>query len=95
MRHNFASEREPALWRVLPTVEQLQTAWEKKAANGRFTRFHAALAAGLAKLMKYYEGFDLKPAIILSLGSFSFLSIKISIDPGACQFLTPSSSLTM
>ena len=73
MRHHFASECELALWRVLPMVEQLQTAWEKKAENGQFTCFHVALAAGLAKLMKYYKGFDLKPTIILSLSLFSLL----------------------
>jgi hypothetical protein len=56
------------LWRVLPAIEELQTAWEAKCANPRFAVYQTAINDGLAKLNKYYSRFDEKPAYILALG---------------------------
>jgi hypothetical protein len=64
----FSSERLPTLWRALPAIEQLQTAWEHKRDSPQFAPYYQAITDGLAKLQKYYSRFDQKPAYILALG---------------------------
>lgn len=64
----FSSERLPTLWRALPAIEQLQTAWEAKRDHLHFARYRGAINDGLAKLQKYYSRFNEKPSFILALG---------------------------
>jgi hypothetical protein len=64
----FSAEKRPTLWRALPLIEDLQTAWEKKRASVRFSRYHDAIDDGLAKLNKYYSRFDEKIAYMIALG---------------------------
>jgi hypothetical protein len=66
----FSSEKEPTLWRALPALEDLQTAWETKHANDKYLLYKAALSAGLDKLKKYYFRLDEKPSFVLGLGKF-------------------------
>jgi hypothetical protein len=68
----FSAEKRPTLWRALPAIEELQTAWEAKRDDERFSAYRMAINDGLAKLNKYYSRFDEKPAYILALGMFSF-----------------------
>ncbi|KAG6913746.1 hypothetical protein DXG01_004555 [Tephrocybe rancida] len=65
--HYFSSEKQPTLWRALPALESLQTEWEDKLFKHQWALFHAAIHAGLAKLIKYYMKFDHKPVYILAL----------------------------
>jgi hypothetical protein len=69
----FSAEKRPTLWRVLPAVEELQTAWEKKRDNSRYAQYRDALEDGLAKINKYYSRFDEKPSYIIALGMFACL----------------------
>ena len=55
------------LWRALPVIENLQTAWEAK-----YAMYHDAINDGLEKLKKYYSHFDQKPIYILALGEWAF-----------------------
>jgi hypothetical protein len=64
----FSAEKEPTLWRVLPTIEELQTAWESKRDKPAFSKYREAINDGLDKINKYYSRFDEKPAFILALG---------------------------
>lgn len=64
----FSAEKEPTLWRVLPTIEELQTAWEAKREKPAFAKYRDAIHDGLEKINKYYLRFDEKPAFILALG---------------------------
>ncbi len=64
-----SAEKRPTLWRALPLIEELQTAWERKRDNPRFARYRSAINDGLAKLNKYYSRFDEKPAYIIALGN--------------------------
>jgi hypothetical protein len=57
----------PTLWRVLPAIERLQTAWEAKRDDEKYALYVSALNDGLDKLRKYYTRFDKKPAYILAL----------------------------
>ena len=66
----FSSEKEPTLWRALPALEELQTAWEKRRDDCKYTLYEGALSAGLAKLKKYYFRLDEKPSFVLALGKF-------------------------
>jgi hypothetical protein len=58
------------LWRALPALEELQTAWEDKWKLEHFALYRDAIDAGLAKLQKYYPRIDAKPVFILALGMF-------------------------
>jgi hypothetical protein len=58
------------LWRVLPAIEELQTAWEAKLDSLEFFDYHPAINDGLDKLKKYYSRFDKKPSYILALSKF-------------------------
>jgi hypothetical protein len=58
------------LWRALPAIEELQTAWEEKHDKPRYALYRAAINDGLTKLNKYYSRFDEKPSYILGLGMF-------------------------
>jgi hypothetical protein len=68
LQHCFSYERLPTLWRALPAIEALQTAWEAKRDDPRFAIYSDAINEGLAKLQKYYSRFDEKPSYVLSLG---------------------------
>ena len=68
MLHHFSAEKRPMLWRVLPVIEELQTAWEAKHDNPKYTLYHDAINDGLNKFNKYYSCFDQKPSFILALG---------------------------
>jgi hypothetical protein len=68
----FSSEKEPTLWRALPALEELQTAWEKKRENPKYDLYKDALAKGLDKIGKYYSRLDDKPSFVLALGKYFF-----------------------
>jgi len=68
IQHYFSPKRQPTLWRALPAIEELQTAWEAKRDNVRYAPYKTALTDGLNKLNKYYSRFDEKPNYVLSLG---------------------------
>ncbi|PPQ73449.1 hypothetical protein CVT25_000097, partial [Psilocybe cyanescens] len=63
----FSSEKQPTLWRALPALEELQSAWEKKSESARYILYKDPLTDGLAKLGKYYSQLDEKPSFILAL----------------------------
>lgn len=67
----FSAKKPPTLWRVLPAIEDLQTAWEKKRDSPRFAQYRDALSDGLANINKYYSRFDEKPSYIIALGTFT------------------------
>lgn len=75
MQHCFSSEQLPTLWRALPAIEALQTAWEAKHDDPHFAIYCDAINEGLAKLQKYYSRFDEKPSYVLALGK---LPLKLS-----------------
>ena len=66
--HYFSSETHPTLWRVLPAIERLQSAWEAKRDDPKYILYREALTDGLEKIKKYYLRFDEKPVYILALG---------------------------
>jgi len=68
IQQHFSSDKKPTLWRALPAIERLQTAWESKASDPKYNLYRDALSDGLKKLKKYYTCFDEKPAYVLSLG---------------------------
>jgi hypothetical protein len=68
--HHFSADKNPTLYRALPALEDLQSAWEAKLEDPQFELYHDAIKDSLAKLMKYYQKFDEKPAYILALGTF-------------------------
>lgn len=59
------------MWRALPAIEELQTAWEAKRDSPRYAVYRPAITDGLNKLNKYYSRFDEKPGFILALGKLS------------------------
>ncbi|KAG6822072.1 hypothetical protein H0H92_015451, partial [Tricholoma furcatifolium] len=63
----FSSEKEPTLWRAIPALERLLSAWEAKKKKPRFEIYKDALSAGLAKITKYYLLLDQKPSFVLAL----------------------------
>ncbi|RDB17317.1 hypothetical protein Hypma_001667 [Hypsizygus marmoreus] len=70
----FSAEKQPTLWRALPALEELQTAWEKKCDDPHYAPYRDALTDGLEKLNKYYALLnkyyallDKKPAFVLAL----------------------------
>jgi hypothetical protein len=69
------------LWRALPALEELQSAWEKKRDSPAFELYKDALTEGLEKLNKYYSRLDEKPSFVLALGKlskrFSFFSTHL------------------
>jgi hypothetical protein len=68
IQQTFSAEKRPALWQVLPAIEEFQTAWEAKHNNPKYATYRTAINDGLAKLNKYYSRFDEKPSYILALG---------------------------
>ena len=71
IQQSFSAEKQPTLWRALPMIEELQTAWEAKCGNPHFAMYQKAINDGLEKLNKYYLWFDEKPAYILALGKLT------------------------
>ena len=73
----FSAEKHPTLWRALPTIKELQTTWEAKRDNDRFSVYQTAINNGLGKLAKYYLWFNKKPAYVIAL-STSFFELQAS-----------------
>jgi hypothetical protein len=71
----FSSETKPTLWRAVPAIERLQTAWESKRDDKKYVIYRNAINDGLAKLQKYYMRFDDKPAFVLALGTLFWLKV--------------------
>jgi len=71
----FSADTHPTLWRVLPALEDLQTAWEKKRDAPKYSLYKDALTNGLGKLGKYYSRLDEKPSFILALGKYCCLTV--------------------
>jgi len=82
--HYFSSERHPTLWRAIPAIERLQSAWEAKRDHPRYELYSKALTDGLEKIRKYYLRFDEKPAYIVSL-STSQCSVTSINTPLTCM----------
>ena len=53
---------------MLPVLEELQTAWEKKHDTPKYVLYKPALTNGLEKLRKHYSRLDDKPSFVLALG---------------------------
>jgi len=64
----FSAEKVPTLWRAIPALEDLLTAWEAKTEDTKYLDYHEGLSDGIDKIRKYYCQFDSKPAYVLSLG---------------------------
>ncbi|KIK78607.1 hypothetical protein PAXRUDRAFT_163534, partial [Paxillus rubicundulus Ve08.2h10] len=63
----FSSDRLPMLWRAIPAIEELETAWETKCDAACFALYKEAVQRGLQKIGKYYNRFNEKPVYILAL----------------------------
>ncbi|KAG2038722.1 hypothetical protein BDR03DRAFT_861397 [Suillus americanus] len=63
----FSSEQQPTLWRSIPAIKELQTAWEAKLTTSKYILYKDAIQKGLDKLGKYYQKFDNKPVYVLAL----------------------------
>lgn len=74
--HHFSADKYPGLYRALPALEDLQSAWEAKLEESRYDIYHEAIEDGLNKLNKYYCRFDEKPAYILALSKFCSTMIQ-------------------
>jgi hypothetical protein len=72
IQQTFSAEKRPTLWRALPAIEELQTAWEAKRNDPQYVAYRTVINDGLTKLNKYYSRFDEKPAYILALSMFYF-----------------------
>jgi hypothetical protein len=55
IQQHFSAEKQPTLWRMLPALEALQSAWEAKRDKCQYLLYRDALNAGLLKLKKYYS----------------------------------------
>ncbi len=80
----FSSEKQATLWRALPALEELQTAWETKRDSVKYSLYKDALDDGLTKIGKYYSRLDQKPAFVLALGklvSFNYLPELSNNEP--------------
>ncbi|KAF8882596.1 hypothetical protein BD779DRAFT_1444716, partial [Infundibulicybe gibba] len=73
--HHFSEDKCPSLYRALPAIEELQTAWEKKRNSTRFAKYSDGLDNALAKIKKYYTKFDDKPVYVLALVLHPYYSL--------------------
>ncbi|KAF8495240.1 hypothetical protein F5888DRAFT_1616033, partial [Russula emetica] len=76
LQHCFSSEQLPMLWRALPAIEALQTAWEAKHDDPHFAIYYNVIDEGLAKLKKYYSRFDEKPSYVLALALHPYYKLE-------------------
>lgn len=74
LQQHFSDEKQVTLFCDVPAFEAIQTAWEAKADDPRYSQYQAAIQNGLQKLGKYYSQFDDKPVYILALGKFYLYS---------------------
>ena len=74
------------LWRALPMLEQLQSAWEKKQDSPKYALYKDVLSDGLEKVGKYYCRLNEKHSFVLALGktSIPLMERHILINPLKC-----------
>lgn len=75
----FSSEQHPTLWRAIPALEELLTAWEAKKEVPKYAQFNRAIEAAVLKVKKYYNKLDDKPVFVLALGTFTLVLFPVSI----------------
>jgi hypothetical protein len=63
---------------VIPALEELQSSWDKKRDDPKYSLYKDALADGLAKLCKYYSCLDKKLSFVLTLGKSFYLFLSDS-----------------
>jgi len=44
----FSAEKQLTLWQALPTIEELQTAWEAKCDNPHYVTYQTAISDRLS-----------------------------------------------
>ncbi|KAF8487799.1 hypothetical protein F5888DRAFT_1624161, partial [Russula emetica] len=76
LQHCFSSKQLLTLWRALPAIEALQTAWEAKRDDPHFAIYYNVIDEGLAKLKKYYSRFDEKPSYVLALALHPYYKLE-------------------
>jgi len=72
-------EKQPTLYHALPALEELQSMWEAKVKEPKYSLYHDVIEDGLTKLGKYYSKFDNKPAYILALGELFSVALMVLI----------------
>lgn len=85
----FSSERRPTLCNAIPAIEELQTAWEKKARLPTYKAYHAALEDSIMKLRKYYNRFDDKGTFVMSQGMLLLSVSELASDSHGGEALHP------
>ncbi|KAG6872994.1 hypothetical protein C0995_004370 [Termitomyces sp. Mi166 len=65
--HYFSSEEHPTLYKVIPAIEALLTAWENKLEHSHYKLYSMGLCDGCTKLSRYYNYIDDKPTMVLAL----------------------------
>src|SRR6266481_4455941 len=81
----FSAEKHPTLWWALPAIEELQTSWEVKHDNARFSTYSTVIDDSLTKLNKYYSWFNEKLAYVLALSKCPFVVIRASGSQSGCS----------
>jgi hypothetical protein len=67
VQEQFSSEKEPSVWRVIPTYEALIRKWHTLSQNTRMAPLKSAYEAGILMLEKYYNKTENSAANIVSL----------------------------
>ena len=92
LQQAFSSNQCATLWKAIPAFEELQSTWESKSMQPRFTLYQCVIKRGLAKLREYYRKFDNKPVFVLALGLSSYCHCHAGIH-GVFTILSASSLL--
>ncbi|KZS87028.1 hypothetical protein SISNIDRAFT_420140, partial [Sistotremastrum niveocremeum HHB9708] len=72
----FSSDQLPTLWRAIPAIERLQTAWEKKVEDPKFSLYAPGIVKALNKIAKYYCDFDKHPVFVLAIFLHPYYKLK-------------------
>lgn len=67
-QQSFSKSREPAVFRIIPSLEFLQESWENMTEASKFTDLQAPIEKGLDNLRKWYRKVDDTDVYFICLG---------------------------
>jgi hypothetical protein len=72
VQQTFSKERNPTVWRIIPSLEFLIKRWQTMAQNSRYQNVREAIASGVKSYEKWYRKVDgTSDAYFICLGTLT------------------------
>jgi hypothetical protein len=90
----FSSDNGPTLHLTLPALEALHHAWSSRSKRSKYAHLEAALDAGVAKIVEYYDKMADSDVFIFAMCMFHLSLLEATRIDHLCIVLHPEEKMT-